>query len=103
MSNLGAYEVFATQAKVQGGVENALGAIGARAVANAAPGLIGKGIGIGVGLGVLATVGVLLGKQRWDEYRATRDFARAEAEVTHPRFFYDHDETESDDTRLADG
>ena len=102
MSNLGAYEVFATQAKIQGGVENALRAVGARAVANAAPGLIGMGTAIGVGVGVLATLGVILGKQRWDEYKATRDLAGAEGEVMLTKFFDTHDGTEGDDTPPAD-
>lgn len=102
MSNLGAYEVFVTQAKRQGGVENTLRAVEARAVATAAPGLLGKGIALGVGAGVAATFGVIFAKQRWDDYTATRQLAGAAAEATLTKLFDDYHETDGDETRPAD-
>lgn len=66
MSNLGPYQDFTTKAARSGGIANLIKEIEAGAVANAAPGLIGKGAGIGAAITFGAVLAIAAGKHLWD-------------------------------------
>lgn len=66
MSNLGPYQDFTTKAARAGGVATLIKEIEAGAVANASPGLIGKGAGIGAAITVGAVLAIAAGKHLWD-------------------------------------